>query len=304
MSRSSSVAFLRVYDAGVLKSVTVELAERGIVAFDGAKRPLRRVSYIEDGDNKFVAGQVVDNEVKLWWSGAVDPPKEAVVRVADGHKVTSLKVGRAGTAIAGTDRGAVYHWELGDTATLTDVATTGSRPVTALSYVIGGHTFVVGTDDGTLSAWFRAPVAADGSLGLVRAVDFELAGIADHRHRSFDSRSHVCRGERRRADRASAPDLGPYAGHPARYHRRDEHRADPAKRRSARAAQQWRARSLRARESASGNQLADALRQGLVRGLRPARIRLAVDRRHRRLRAEAQPGPADLRHASKARSTR
>jgi phosphate transport system permease protein len=172
------VSFLPVYEAGTLKNVTVSLDERAVLKFDAAKRPLQRVAYLEDGDRKLVAGQVVDQEVKLWWSDPSGAAKEAVVRVAPDQKVTALRVGRTGTAIAGTDRGEVYHWELGDTATLTDVSKTGDSPVTALSYLVGNHTFVAGTGDGRLSAWFRAPVSAEGTLGMVRAIDFGSQGAA------------------------------------------------------------------------------------------------------------------------------
>ena len=46
-----------------------------------------------------------------------------------------------------------------------------------------------------------------------------------------------------------------------------------------------------------GGHAQDPVRQGLVRGLLRARVRVAVHRRHRRLRGEVQPDPADLRHA-------
>ena len=169
------LTFVPVYEAGVLKNVTVDLLERAVIPFDAGKRPLQRISYVEDNDNKFVAGQVTDSEIKFWWADPSGAAKEAVVQVAGGQKVTALKVSRTGTVV-GTDGGDVYHWEFGDTPTLTDVGKSGSSPVTALNYVIGGHTFIVGTQDGRVSAWFRAPVTAEGTLGLVRAADFEPQG--------------------------------------------------------------------------------------------------------------------------------
>jgi phosphate transport system permease protein len=172
------VSFLPVYEAGVLKNVTAQLAERAIVAFDPSRRPLRRVSYVEENDNTILAGQVQDDEIKFWLAGPSGDAREATVKVAAGQRVTALRVAPTGTAIAGTDRGDVYHWELGDQPILTDVATTGASPVTALTYVIGGHTFIVGTEDGRLSAWFRAPVTAEGTLALVRAADFAAQGSA------------------------------------------------------------------------------------------------------------------------------
>ena len=172
------ITFVPVYEAGVLKNVTVDLVERAVIRFDAGKRPLQRVSYVEDNDNKFVAGQVTNSEIKFWWADPSGAAKEAVVQVAGGQTITALKVGRSGTVIAGTDAGDVYHWELGDAPTLTDVGKSGAAPVTALNYVIGGRTFVVGTQDGRVSAWFRAPVTAEGTLGLVKAADFETQGSA------------------------------------------------------------------------------------------------------------------------------
>ena len=55
--------------------------------------------------------------------------------------------------------------------------------------------------------------------------------------------------------------------------------------------------ALARRQPAPRGHARHALRQGLVRGLRGAGVRLAVDRRHRRLRAQAQPDAAALRHA-------
>ena len=103
---------------------------------------------------------------------------EQSVRIPDGQKVTAVRVGRTGTAIAGTDGGKVYHWLLGETATLTDVSPVSSSPISALEYMIGNNTFIAGTGDGQVTAWFRAPVVADGDLAMVRASQFEPQGSA------------------------------------------------------------------------------------------------------------------------------
>ena len=42
--------------------------------------------------------------------------------------------------------------------------------------MIGNNTFIAGTRDGTVSAWFRAPAGADGDLAMVRASEFESQG--------------------------------------------------------------------------------------------------------------------------------
>ena len=42
--------------------------------------------------------------------------------------------------------------------------------------MIGNNTFIAGTADGRLSAWFRAPANPDGDYGMVRAAEFEPQG--------------------------------------------------------------------------------------------------------------------------------
>jgi phosphate transport system permease protein len=172
------VRFIPVHGDGGVTGVKVDVRERGTVSLDPAGRAAERLSYLEEGDQKFVAGQVAQSEVALWWHDAGGAERKQVVQVPDRQTVTVVRVGRTGTAIAGTDAGKVYHWLLDESATLTDVSSVGASPVTALEYMIGNNTFIAGTRDGTVSAWFRAPVVADGDLAMVRASEFEPQGSA------------------------------------------------------------------------------------------------------------------------------
>jgi phosphate transport system permease protein len=171
------VRFLPDHQDGSAAGVRVDVRERGTVALDSRGQAAQRVSYLEEGERKFVAGQVSDREVALFW---LDDGQErrALVRVGAGQTVTAVRVGRTGTAIAGTDRGEVYHWQLGETATLTDVSPVGPSAITALEYIIGNNTFIAGTRDGQVSAWFRAPVADAGDYAMVRAAEFDPQGSA------------------------------------------------------------------------------------------------------------------------------
>ena len=182
------VHFRPVFDAGVLKELTVDMTERGLVTLDDGRRAIQRVSYLEEGEDKFVAGQIGDRDIRLSWTDGGEEKKE-LVKVTKG-RITTLAVGRTGAVIAGTDHGEVFHWELGDTARLTDISPIGA-PVTAAAYLLGNRTFVVGSADGRVSAWFQAPVGESGDLAMVRAVDFESQGsaitaiAASSRDRSF-----------------------------------------------------------------------------------------------------------------------
>ena len=173
------VRFLPVHADGAVSGVKVDVRERGVVALDPSGRAAERVSYLEEGDRQ-VRGRPGRRRasVALWWLDESGTERRELVGLPDGQRVTAVRVGRTGTAIAGTDGGRVYHWLLGESATLTDVSQVSASPVTALEYMIGNNTFIAGTRDGTVSAWFRAPVVADGDLGMVRAAEFEPQGSA------------------------------------------------------------------------------------------------------------------------------
>ncbi len=170
------IRFLPVHGAEGLTGVKVDVRERGAAVIDPAKRPAERLSYLEEGERKFVAGQVSPSEMALWWIDEGAAERRAVVGVGTGETITAVRVGRTGTAIAGTDKGKVYHWRLQEEATLTDVSPVSDSAVTALEYMIGNNTFIAGTADGRLSAWFRAPANPDGDYGMVRAAEFEPQG--------------------------------------------------------------------------------------------------------------------------------
>ena len=172
------VRFLPVHgDAGV-DSVKVDVRERRLLTLDDQKRSLLRVAYIEENGRPFVAGQVSATEVVLWWLDESEAERQATVSVRAGESVTAIRVGRTGTAVAGTDRGQVYHWRLDESPVLTDVSQVSGSAITALEYMIGHNTYIAGTADGRVSAWFRAPANPDGEYGMVRAAEFERQGAA------------------------------------------------------------------------------------------------------------------------------
>jgi phosphate transport system permease protein len=192
--------FLPIHGTDGLTGVKVDVRERGSAEIDPQRRPAERVAYLEEGGRKFVAGQVSPSEVALWWIDESDTERRALVSVAADRTITAVRVGRTGTAIAGTDRGEVYHWRLEEDATLTDVSRVSESPITALEYMIGNNTFIAGSADGRLSAWFRAPANADGDYGMVRAAEFEPQGAritaiaASTRDRTFataDADGHI-----------------------------------------------------------------------------------------------------------------
>lgn len=185
------VRFTPQYEHQTLVDLTTDVRDRGVVALDPAKRPIRLVSYAEQEGQRFVAGAVGDNEIALFWTDAEGAEHRATLTVTAPQVVTHVRIGRNGAVIAGTDRGRVYHWDLVPELQLTDVSPVSKRAITALEWVLGGNSFVAGAADGEVSGWFRAPIGAGGESAMTRAHTFApqssaIVAIAmSSRERSF-----------------------------------------------------------------------------------------------------------------------
>ena len=189
----TKVGFARRYDGELFAGVDVELETPMVLAIDAAKRPVDLVSYRSSESSRVVAA-VVANELLLWTHGGEEGPKiESVWRPA-GERITAVALAGTERLIAGTDHGRVYHWELGSERRLTDISPVSDKPVTAVEWLLGDTTFVAGTEEGELSAWFRTRLRdEDEDLAMVKAHAFArqpsavLDLAASSRGRSFVS---------------------------------------------------------------------------------------------------------------------
>jgi phosphate transport system permease protein len=171
--------------------VIAAFRERRVVRIDPDGRAIRAVSYVES-DTAIVAAQIESDQLAFWWTGSDGTERLSNARVAAGDRISTIRVGRQGVAIAGTDSGAVYRWNLDEDVRLTDVSRVGA-PVTALEWVLGDNSFVAGTAAGELTGWFLAPLNDQGDQGMVRSHTFTphsgavTAIAASRRDRSFAS---------------------------------------------------------------------------------------------------------------------
>lgn len=185
------VHYVPQYDGQTLKDVTIEVRERAIVTLDAAARPIRQISYIEQDDQKFVAGLMADDELRYWWTDADGAEHRAELRVDAGQRITHVRVGRSGSLLAGTDKGRVYHWELTPQPQLTDVSPVSTTAITALEWMLGGNSWVAAAEDRSLSGWLRAPTADGSGYVMVQAHTFSpqdtpVVGLSlSGRERSF-----------------------------------------------------------------------------------------------------------------------
>jgi phosphate transport system permease protein len=174
----AQVRFTPRYTDEKLSGLDVNIADRGLMVADAQKRPIRQVSFSEEDGVKIVAAVVDDHEIVLWRSNDDNSQsKLSVVKVADGQRVLHVRVGRRGSVAASTDGGKLYHWVVEEEPKLTDVVTAGAPgEITALEYLIGGTSIVVGTKSGQVTCWFRA--ASEGAETLLRAHVYEPQGSA------------------------------------------------------------------------------------------------------------------------------
>ena len=180
------VRFKPVFKDQALQDLELEVRDRGAIAIDPQKRPVRDVSYQESPEGgKVVAALVADDEIAIARVGA--PADDAVapaptleaVRTKPGDAITHVRLGLTSALAATTRSGILYHWDLSSgSAQLTDATPVGSVPLTAIEWGLGGHTVIVGDATGGVSAWFRARPRAEADLQLVKAHDFESQGSA------------------------------------------------------------------------------------------------------------------------------
>jgi phosphate transport system permease protein len=174
----AQVTFQPRYENQKLADLEVSLAEKGITILDDARRPIRDVDYIaDDAGARTVAAVVGDDEIALSMADEAGAERRETLRLGSGERVTAIALGRVDSLIAGTDRGQVYHWSLGDTPRLTSVSPTGTSPVTAVEWILGAVTFVAGTEDGNVSAWFATRLREEDEVpAMVRAHVFDGQG--------------------------------------------------------------------------------------------------------------------------------
>jgi phosphate transport system permease protein len=174
-----------------MADVSIEVRERGLVEIDPGRRPIRSVTYLEQDGQKFVAALVADREIAAWWTDAENQERRASLVIPGQERITTLRVGRNGALVAGTDRGNVYHWLPQPDMRLTDVSPVGGGAITALEWVLGGKSWIAGTEDGSVTGWFRVATTTDGPLSMVRAHTYQpqssavVAIAMSGRERSF-----------------------------------------------------------------------------------------------------------------------
>jgi phosphate transport system permease protein len=173
------VRFVPRYEDQKLRDLDVSVRDRGVVTLDPGGRPVREVAYEETEGRKLVAGVVAGDEIAVFRTDGEGAEHRATLRTNDGERVTRVRIGRSDTLVASTEKGNLYHWELTPEVRLTEVAHVSSEPITALEYVLGNITALVGDSTGGLGGWFRVREKdEDPDLRFARAHSYPSQGTA------------------------------------------------------------------------------------------------------------------------------
>ncbi len=193
------VEFEVVFATGTERSVTAHLPPPAILQLDLASRPLGAIAVQAGTDRAAGAAQLSDGSVVVVrravetndFSGET---VESIDRLdlAVAPKLTTLLIDReARNLFGGSEDGRLFWWPLDVGAEAPpEAVSTGSSAITALTFLIGDRSLVVGRADGSVSVWF--PVRGDDErFSLTRVRGFgPLDGAIRHltpsrRNRSF-----------------------------------------------------------------------------------------------------------------------
>jgi len=149
------VRFTPRYEDQKLVDLDLSVRDRGYVAIDPQGRQIREVAYEETDARKTLLAVPATDSVLVWRTDDEGAEHRAELKTRNGERVTRVRIGRSDTAVAATEKGNLYHWELLPEVRLTEVAHVSEEEVTALEYVLGNITLIVGDARGNLSGWFR-----------------------------------------------------------------------------------------------------------------------------------------------------
>jgi phosphate transport system permease protein len=173
------VRFVPRYEDQKLVDLDLSVRDRGFVAIDTQGRPIREVAYEENDGRKTVLAVTAADTVLAWRTDDDGVEHRAELKTRDGEKVTRVRIGRSDTAVASTEMGNLYHWELAPEVRLTEVAHVSEQPITALEYTLGNITLIVGDARGDVSGWFRVrEKEEDTELRFVKAHSYAGQGVA------------------------------------------------------------------------------------------------------------------------------
>ncbi len=181
-SRFCRCSFRPVYEGGVLKDVTVDVADRGVVTLDtGGTARFSASPTSRKATRSSSPASCPTTEIRLLVEGRRGRNGRPRCRPRAGPDRGHRAWGGPARSSPAPTRARCITGSWATPARLTDVSPSGRRRSPRCVTCIGNRTFIAGTADGRVSAWFRAPVGADGNAGDGARRRVRAAGRAGHR---------------------------------------------------------------------------------------------------------------------------
>jgi phosphate transport system permease protein len=135
------------------------------------------MSIVQVGPTELVVHATVEKKALIGPSTREESRQTLTLEI-DGEVTTLALDGRGEDLFIGTSRGHVVRYDMRDPASparleLTDVAAGRGVPVTALGFLIGDRTLVVGDQSGGVSTWQIIPPPGGGERRLSRIYEFQ-----------------------------------------------------------------------------------------------------------------------------------
>jgi phosphate transport system permease protein len=199
------IEFRAEFGEGGARRVHADFGAPAVLELDPAGRPLGTFSVQAGTDRAAAAAQLTDGSIAVvrravetndFTGESVESIDRLDLPVAP--PLSALTIDRdARNLYGGTVDGRLFWWHLDLGAeTPPEVASASPSAITALSFLIGDRSLVVGRADGTVSIWF--PVRDDDErFALTRIRDFEpLTGAVRHLEPSRRNRSFLAQDDR------------------------------------------------------------------------------------------------------------
>ncbi len=174
------IRFQSVFDDEGTRETIPKVSVEAALAVDPTQTTITRLAYRKGDDN--ISTIVLNNKGQLWHGTfrSLDPGYESEQSPIDlspdiSGTVTSLVMDGLGEAFAvGTSDGKLYYWKTQYDSPPELVGTYQVSPtgvaVTALAYVIGDRSLIVGTAKGAVSVWAELPGGQDHTTSRLQAI--------------------------------------------------------------------------------------------------------------------------------------
>ncbi len=175
---SANIKYKISYDSNNKKTIEPEIEENDLIRITTEKSPIKLLAfaekesdiasavYTEDGRFLFYGRKTTESlldgikteEFRADLSPSPQPSPVKGEGVVAGDKITSLVIdGFLENLYAGSKSGNIYHFDIREMSSprLIDTIKASSSPITALSFLLGDVSLVVGDGQGGINIWFK-----------------------------------------------------------------------------------------------------------------------------------------------------